>query len=123
MPEWLKNFLDKIKEWWLKFTTRQKAIIIGLSLVAVVVFIVIISVVSRPQYVTLITCETTQEASKVTGILTDSAIEYDISNNALVIKVRQEDLANAELALGASGYFRRRSAAPEHHGQSDRLQA
>ncbi|MCQ2525906.1 MAG: flagellar M-ring protein FliF [Lachnospiraceae bacterium] len=104
MPEWLKNFLDKIKEWWLKFTTRQKAIIIGLSLVAVVVFIVIISVVSRPQYVTLITCETTQEASKVTGILTDSAIEYDISNNALVIKVRQEDLANAELALGASGY-------------------
>jgi len=104
MPEWLKNFLDKIKEWWLKFTTRQKAIIIGLAVVAIVVFIIIVSVVSTPRYTTLITCESTSEASTVTGILTENNIEYNLSSNALVISVKEEDLATAELALGASGY-------------------
>lgn len=104
MPEWLRNLLNRIKEWWLKFTTRQKAIIIGLAVVALVVFIVIVSYVSKPQFVTLMTCETTAESSKVTGILTDSGIGYEISTNALVISVKEEDLAAAELALGASGY-------------------
>lgn len=104
MPEWLRNLLNRIKEWWLKFTTRQKAIIIGLAVLALVVFIIIISYVSTPQYVTLLTCESTSESAKVTGILTDNGINYNISNNALIISVREEDLAAAELALGASGY-------------------
>ena len=104
MPEWLRNLFNRIKEWWLKFTTRQKAIIIGLALVAVVVFIVILTVVTRPQYTTIYIAETTKESSDVTTILTDSGIEYQISSNALVISVKNEDVSSAELALGASGY-------------------
>ncbi len=104
MPEWLRNILNRIKEWWLKFTTRQKAIIIGLSILAIVVFIVILTVVTKPQYQTVYIAETTKESSDVTTILTDAGIEYKISSNALVISVKNEDMSSAELALGASGY-------------------
>ncbi len=104
MPEWLRNFLNRIKEWWLKFTTRQKAIIIVLTIVAIVVFIVILTVVTKPQYSTLYISETTKESSDVTSILEDSGIEYQLSSNALVISVKNEDVSAAELALGASGY-------------------
>ncbi len=104
MPEWLRNILNKIKEWWQKFTTRQKAIIIGLAIVGIVVFIVILTVVTRPQYKTIYIAETTKESSDITTILTDAGIEYQISSNALVISVKNEDVSSAELALGASGY-------------------
>jgi flagellar M-ring protein FliF len=104
MPEWLRNTLNKIKEWWLKFTTRQKAIIIGLGVLAIVVFIVILTVVTRPQYETLYIAETTGESSQIVGILSDAGIEYQISTNALVISVKNEDFSSAQLALASSGY-------------------
>lgn len=104
MPEWLKNFFNRIKEWWLKFTTRQKGIIIFLSVFAVILFIIIVSVVSKPQYTVLKTCETSAETAKVTAVLDSAGIAYDLSSNALTVRVKESDLAAAELALGASGY-------------------
>lgn len=104
MPEWLRNILNKIKEWWQKFTTRQKAIIIILSIVTVIVFIIIVTVMTRPKYVVLKTCADTTETSSITQILTDAGIEYQLSSNALIISVKDSDSSAAELALGASGY-------------------
>ena len=104
MPEWLRNIFARIKAWWTKFSGRQKTIIIGLAIVAIVVFIVIMNAVSKPQYATLITCESTQESAKVTAILTEQGIQYTLSTNALIVYVDNDDLASAEIALGASGY-------------------
>ena len=104
MPEWLRNILNRIKEWWQKFTTRQKAIIIILSIVTVIVFIVIVTVMTRPKYVVLKTCTDTSETSEVTQILSDAGIEYQLNSNALVISVKESDSSAAELAIGASGY-------------------
>ena len=104
MPEALRNILNRIREWWQKFTTRQKTIIIGLSLVAIVVFIVIIVVATRPKYSVLMTTESTAESSQVIDILTDAGIEYKTSSNALIISVSEADMPAAELAIGAAGY-------------------
>ncbi len=104
MPEWLRNIFNKIKEWWLKFTTRQKMIIIFLTIVAIITFIVILTVVTRPKFTTIRVSETTKESNEITTILEDAGIEYRISSNALVISVKTEDLASAELALASSGY-------------------
>ena len=33
MPDRLKAILEKIKEWWLKFTTKQKTLLISITAV------------------------------------------------------------------------------------------
>ncbi len=113
MPEWLRNILNRIKEWWQKFTTRQKAIIIGLAVLGIVVFIVIITVVTKPKYITVYVSETTKETKEVTTILDDAGIAYQMSKDALVISVKEEDEASANYALGSSGYT------PEEYSLAD----
>lgn len=35
MPDRLKAILEKIKEWWLKFTTKQKTLLISITAVVI----------------------------------------------------------------------------------------
>ena len=59
MADKLKEIPAKILEWWNKFTTRQKSIIIGAAAVVIFAFAIIMYVMSKPQYVRLVTCEIT----------------------------------------------------------------
>ena len=104
MPERLQAILNRIREWWGKFTARQKGIIIGLSVFTVAVFVGIIYMVSRPQYTRLMTCDTTTQSNQVVTILEDNQISYKISNDALKIDVETNQLSKAQLALAAGGY-------------------
>ena len=61
MADKLKEIPAKILEWWNKFTTRQKSIIIGAAAVVIFAFAIIMYVMSKPQYVRLVTCETTAQ--------------------------------------------------------------
>ena len=65
MADKLKEIPAKILEWWNKFTTRQKSIIVGAAAVVIFAFAIIMYVMSKPQYVRLITCETTSQASEL----------------------------------------------------------
>ena len=69
MPEQIKEILQKVKDWWNKFTSRQKTIIIGLGATVIFAFAIIIYVTSQPQYVDLISCETEAEAAEVKELL------------------------------------------------------
>ena len=55
MADKLKEIPAKILEWWNKFTTRQKSIIVGAAAVVIFAFAIIMYVMSKPQYVRLIT--------------------------------------------------------------------
>ena len=81
MPERLKQLLDKIKEWWNKFTSRQKGIIIGLTVFTILIFGIIVFFVSRPKYKVLITASSTAEASQIIGILDFSPISGNTCRN------------------------------------------
>lgn len=104
MPEKLKEIQKRIMDWWNRFTTKQKSIIIGATVVVILAFALIMYFVSRPQYVRLQECNTTKDASEVISILESNGIDYNTSSDGLKIdvKVGQEALAN--LALGAAGY-------------------
>lgn len=104
MQEKVKEILHKILEWWNKFTSKQKTIIIGISAVAVFTFAILIYVFTKPQYTVWRTCESTSEAAEVREILDDAGITYDTGSDALVIRVLTNQLPQADLALGASGY-------------------
>lgn len=104
MLERLKAIQQRILEWWNRFTTKQKSIIIGLVVVAVLTLAIIVYFASRPQYVRLQDCSTTKEASEVVAILQSNNIEYKTSSDGLRIDVITGQQALANLALGAAGY-------------------
>ena len=68
MADKLKEIPGKALEWWNKFTSRQKTIIIALVAVVVFTFVIIIYTFSRPQYVRLDTYEDSATAAKIVEI-------------------------------------------------------
>lgn len=104
MPEQLKQILQKVLDWWNKFTSRQKTIIIGLVATVIFAFAIVIYVTSQPQYTDLITCETEAEAAEVQALLEGAGIEYKASDDALRFSVESSQYQTAVWALGAEGY-------------------
>lgn len=105
MADRLKEIPAKILEWWNKFTTRQKSIIIGSAAVVIFAFAIIMYVMTKPQYVRLITCETTAQASEIISTLDSAGIGHRESNDGLKIDVESSKQSAANLALGSAGYM------------------
>lgn len=104
MADKLKEIQAKVMEWWNKFTSRQKTIIIGIAAVVVFTFAILIYIFSKPQYTQLITCDTTTQAAEVTSILDGADIAYRTSQDALRIEVASSRVSDANLALASAGY-------------------
>ena len=68
MPEQVQKVLDRILEWWKKFNTKQKTLLISIVAVVLVALGILAAVVSKPNMVTLVTCESTAESGQVKSI-------------------------------------------------------
>ncbi len=102
--ERLRQIPQKILDWWNKFTAKQKTIIISVTAGVILALAILVTILTRPQYETLITCETAKTASEITALLEGDSIEYQTTDDGLVISVRKEDIAKATLLLGANNY-------------------
>lgn len=97
-----KELLNKVLEWWNKFTAKQKTIIISAAAGVVLTIVIIASILTRPQYVLLINCETTKEAAEVTELLEGNGINHQVSADGLRIQVLKSQQSDANLLLGAN---------------------
>ncbi len=109
MPEAIQNIINRIREWWGRFTTKQKAIIISAAVIVVVAIAILAYVVTRPTWVTLVNCTTAQQAASVKDLLEGDNIEYQTSQDGMTYTVKEEDKATASILLGtnnipSSGY-------------------
>lgn len=104
MADRLKEIPAKVLEWWNRFTTRQKSIIIGVAAVAVFTFAIIIYVFSKPQYTLLRTCETAAQSAEIVEILDSAGIAHRESTDALRIEVESSQVSAANLAIASAGY-------------------
>ena len=102
MPEKLNGLLQRGKDWWNKFTTRQKTLIIVGASVAVLTVVILVSVLTRPTYVLLMSAENATEASQVKSLLDDNSITYTMSNDGLQFRVLESQEADANILLGAN---------------------
>lgn len=102
MPENLKAQLSKIKEWWDKFTTKQKTLITIVAAAAVLTVVILVSVLTRPSYILLMNAETTAQAAEVVDLLDSNNITYSTSSDGLRISVLESEEAQANLLLGAN---------------------
>lgn len=117
MADRLREIPAKVLEWWNRFTTRQKSVIIGIAAAVIFTFAIIIYIVSKPQYVRLMTCDNTKQASEVIDILEGANIAHKESMDGLKIEVEQKKIGEANLALGAAGYV------PDGYGIEDALKS
>lgn len=100
MADRLKGLLNKVLEWWNRFTAKQKTIIVSAAAGIVLTIVIIATVLTRPQYVSLIQCETTKQASQVVELLEGEGITHTVSSDGLQVKVLEREVSNAELLLG-----------------------
>lgn len=102
MPEQLKKILDRMVEWWKKFNTKQKMLLVSLTAVVILALVILAVVVSRPTYTTLIDCENTKQASQVKEILDGNGnIRYRVSNSTH-FEVNTKDESAANMLLGSN---------------------
>ena len=102
MPEKLKELLQKVLDWWNKFTTKQKTYIIAAAAGVILALAIVITVLSQPQYIVLLNCDTTKEASEVSELLEGEGLDFQVSDDGYQIKINKNQQSEANLLLGAN---------------------
>ncbi len=100
--EKLKELMNRILEWWNRFTAKQKTLIVSGVAVLVLAIVAIVSRLTQPQYVLLKECENTKEAAEVRDLLEEEELDYTISDDGLTIQVLRDQISDANLLLGAN---------------------
>ena len=104
MLDRLRAIPQKILDWWNKFNSKQKTIIISVIAGVALTLAILTTLLMQPQYETLITCESTKEASEITALLEEDKIEFLTTDDGLIISVQKKDIATATLLLGANSF-------------------
>lgn len=102
MADRIKGLLNKLLEWWNKFSTKQKTFIISAGAGIILAFAILITVLTKPQYIVLTNCETTKEASEIVALLDGESLDYKVSDDGLQIKINKNQQSDASLLLGAN---------------------
>ena len=102
MAEKAKELLNKVLEWWNKFSTKQKTFIISAGAGVILAFAILIAALTRPQYELLLNCETTKEAAEVTELLEGEGLDFTVSDDGYQIKINKDQMSEASLLLGAN---------------------
>lgn len=104
MPEKIREILAKIRDWWNKYTTKQKTLIVIIAASVVFAFAILTYVLTRPKYVVLMRCDNAKQSSQVIEILNSNSIVNKTDAQALTISVLEKDKSAATLALAAGGF-------------------
>ncbi|QFJ55476.1 flagellar M-ring protein FliF C-terminal domain-containing protein [Pseudobutyrivibrio xylanivorans] len=102
MPEQIQAIINKVLEWWRKFTRRQQVLIISISAVVVVSFIILAVIMTRPTMVQLIACEDGKQAATVKTLLEDEKINYQTSEDGFTFYIDEKDMPRANILLGSN---------------------
>ncbi len=102
MGEKVREVQKKLMDFWNRYDTRQKMIVIS-AVAAVALTLVILAVVfTRTTYVDLRTCDDVQETAKVKELLDKEGIDYQIKSDNLTVQVDKKQLTDAALLLGSN---------------------
>lgn len=102
MADRVKDLWNKVLEWWNKFSTKQKTFIIAAGAGVILTIAVFATVLMQPQYVLLLNCTTTKEASEVVALLEENSIDHKVSSDGYQITVNKKQQSDASLLLGAN---------------------
>ena len=102
MQERLRQLLERFLEWWNRFSTKQKTLIISVGAAVVVAITVLIWTVSAPKYAVLAVAEDTAQTAQIRDLLDENGLDYKISDDGLTISINKKQLSDANILLGAN---------------------
>ncbi len=100
MLDRLKTIQTKLVEFWNRFTSKQKTMIVCISAAVIFTLVALIWLLNRTTYVELVTFEDTKQAAEAENILTEAAIDFKVSGDGKTFTVAEENESQARLALG-----------------------
>lgn len=103
MAEKLKELQAKVLEWWNRYTSKQKTMIVSGVVVVVFAFALLVYFASQPQYVRFRNCSTAAEASTIMEALESAGYTVKITSDGLGIDIDETQVGQAELTLGGEG--------------------
>ncbi len=109
MQERLKEIPTRVMEFWKRYSSKQKTIIIAVICLVLIAIGITAFLVSRPTYVKFNEFSKLEDASAMSKALDDQGIKYTTSDDGLTIFVRKSDMTDAFYAmsdnnLAESGY-------------------
>ncbi|MBP3594017.1 MAG: hypothetical protein J6J44_05765 [Lachnospiraceae bacterium] len=102
MQERLKELPKKFLEYWNKWTSKQKTIIIAVLVGIIVLIAVLVAILGRTKYVALDTFEDTKTASQVVSLLKESTIETKLAADNQTVMVDEKRYGDAIMAVAVS---------------------
>lgn len=100
MVEKLKKIPSRLLEFWNKYSSKQKTIIIVVTAVVFFTIVLLSYFLTRTQYVKLMAFDKTSEASELIDLLEEENIKYKLSDDGLVVSVDEKEKTNALMILG-----------------------
>lgn len=103
MQERIKEIPTKLVEFWKKYSSRQKTIII--AVICVVLFAIGLTAyfVSRPTWIQFQRYNNVDDARDMVTALTGAGIPYDTSDDGLTVFVHKNDMSKALYAMSENG--------------------
>ena len=98
----LKNTIQEANSQRLLNKKQYKMIIIGIAILFLLISVLVIFVLTRDRYVTLIQCEDFTKRESVESILSREGIPYKILSDDLTVTVLDVHCSNANMTLGAN---------------------
>ncbi|NLK27964.1 MAG: hypothetical protein GX306_06440 [Clostridiales bacterium] len=102
MVERIKQLAKQILDFWNKYSSKQKTIIISTFCAIFFAFILLIYFMGRTEYEVLTICESPKDASKVVELLEKEQIEYKLASDNVTVSVDREKYSDAVLLLASN---------------------
>ena len=103
MQERIKEIPNKFKEFWSKYTGKQKTIIIAVICVVLLAIGATAWFVSRPSWTMFQAFENLDDANSMANALESSGISYKASKDGLKLYVKEGDVTNALYTMSDNG--------------------
>lgn len=101
--EKIKEIWGRIVQWWSKFDSKQKTVVVAIALGVILAFVGLYTLLSRPNYTLLKNCSDATEGAQIVELLDENNIKYKTNDAGTRITVPKKSLAEANLALASSG--------------------
>lgn len=100
--EKLKELGNKILEWWNRFTAKQKTLIVIAISSVILAGVILVTSLTKPEYVLLKECENATQASSVKDLLNEGGLKYEVSEDGLTFRILKEQQPDAIWLLGSN---------------------
>lgn len=110
MGEKIKEIPQQIVEFWQRFSSKQKTLIISIVLAVIVTGIIFVILFTRTTYEQIVVYKSTADTAQAKTVLQENEIKYQISDDGLTVSVDSKRVSDALVALGSQEVGRNSNA-------------